>query len=98
MLLFNMMVMSGDASPLVVSVFYDCTDQGWKKDSITSLNFFRKKAYEFHPDDRIMDVFFFDCASNVQRQATLCVKPFLGYMTFMVTTMSCPSSSVIYQN
>ncbi len=33
-----------------------------------------------------------------RRQVKFCIKPFLWHIVFMVENMSCPSSSVIYQN
>ncbi len=63
---------------------------------LTLLKFFRN---EFDPDGRNLDVFFvLTMHPMFKRQAKFYVKPFLGHITFMVTIMSCLSSSVIYHN
>ncbi len=95
-----MMVMCGDANPVVVSSC-DCTNhmsEGGKKDATYIAEMFQEKVNEFNPKGQNTDVFFFDGAAMFIRQAKFCVKPFPGLIGVMVGSMSCPSSSVTSQN
>ncbi len=67
--LLNMMVMCGDANPVVVSIC-DCTNhisEGWKKDTTFIAETFQEKVNEFEPKGQNTDVFVFDGAANVQK-------------------------------
>ncbi len=66
--LLSMMVVWGDASPVVVFI-YDCTDhmsEGGNKGAKYIAEMFQEKVNEFDSDGRNKHVFFFDDTSNVQ--------------------------------
>ena len=76
--LLNMMVMCGDANPVVVSIC-DCTDhmsEGGKKDATYIAEMFQDKVNEFDPKGRHTDVFFFDGAANVQKAGQILCQTF----------------------
>ncbi len=67
--LLNMMIMCGDAGPVVVSICY-CTyhtSEGGKRDATYFVEIFQEKVNEFDHDGRNIYRFFFDGASNVQK-------------------------------
>ncbi len=64
----NMMVVCGDANPVVVSIC-DCTDhmsEGRKKDATYIAEMFQEKVNGIDPDSRNLDDLFFNGASNMQ--------------------------------
>ncbi len=76
--LLNMMVMSGDVNPVVVSIC-DCIDhmlEGGKKDATYIAEMFQEKVNGFDLKDRHTDVFFFDGALNVQKVGQILCQTF----------------------
>ncbi len=79
--LLNMMVMCGDVSPIILSIwdFNDHISECEKKNATYIAEMFEEKVNEIDPKGRSTDVFFFDGTFNVQKAGQMCVKLFQGH-------------------
>ncbi len=74
----NMMVMCGDAIPVVIYIC-DCTDHmsdSGEKDVTYIAEMFQEKGNEFGSDGRKTYFFFFESASNVQKTGQILCQTF----------------------
>ena len=67
--LFNVLAMSGSSTPMTINIV-DCTKHmaaGGKKDASYIADIFEEIAEDYDPDHTLIDIFYFDGASNVQK-------------------------------
>jgi hypothetical protein len=67
--LFNVLAMSGSTPPLTIGIV-NCTKhmaEGGKKDASYIADIFEDKVDEYNPKHSLVDLFYFDGASNVQK-------------------------------
>ena len=67
--LINVLVLNGNSYP-VVTVIRDCTGhraEGGKEDVLFIANLFNSVVKEYDPNQNCTDIFYFDCALNVQK-------------------------------
>lgn len=96
--LINMLVMSGDKPPAVISIC-DCTghmEEGGKKDAEFIMNFFKSKVDEFDPSKVYTDSFFLTELQMCRKQGRYFVRTFHEQCVSMVASMCCHCFSVIF--
>ncbi len=74
----HLIVMCGDADPVVMSIC-DCTNhmlEGGKKDATYIAEMIQEKVNEFDPDSRNTDVLFFNGASKAQKAGQILCQTF----------------------